>query len=189
MSDKDEKDRASRAALPPRASATPPDDPPAEGKRSGRVAFDSRNNPIWEWQLETGVYSRDVSTQKLKKLDLGDLSIAESAIQQRPPGLNELAGKGKNESSRTGNVHAPLPGGGFNPYDSSSRPVARDPYDNARALGSKVNADSAPVIARPLAKSAPVQRPAAPVVAPKPSVLDKLGNLFKRKPKDDEDYE
>jgi hypothetical protein len=57
-------------------------------KRSGRVAFDSRGNPIWEWQLETGVYSRDVTTQKLKKLDLGGLSIADSGIHPQPSGSN-----------------------------------------------------------------------------------------------------
>jgi hypothetical protein len=62
--------------------------PPANAeKRSGRVGYDERGNSVWEWQLETGVYSRDVSTQTLKKLELGDLSIAETAVTKRPPGL------------------------------------------------------------------------------------------------------
>jgi len=77
------------------------------GKSSGRIAYDDRGNSVWEWQLETGVYSRDISTQKLKKLDLNDLSIADTAIQRQPSG------------------------GGFNPYDNSSSAggnVARDPY-------------------------------------------------------------
>lgn len=95
-------------------------------KSSGRVAFDARGNPIWEWQLETGVYSRDVSTQRLKKLDLGDLSIAETASHQRPAGLGDAP------TSRT---KPALPGGGFNPYDSGSkateRPPGSNPYDNA----------------------------------------------------------
>ena len=57
-----------------------PTPPPADdSKRSGRAGVDERGNSVWEWQLETGVYSRDISTQKLKKLDLGDLSIAETA--------------------------------------------------------------------------------------------------------------
>jgi len=73
-------------------------------KRSGRIAYDERGNSVWEWQLETGVYSRDISTQRLKKLDLNDLSIADTAIHQRPPGLGDSA----------------KPGGGFNPYDNSS---------------------------------------------------------------------
>lgn len=96
-----------------------------EGKRSGRVSFDSRGNSVWEWQLETGVYSRDVNTQKLKKLDLGDLSIAETAIQKGPLALADDA--------------KPSPGGGFNPYNNaqSSKQEGSNPYDNARSLGNK----------------------------------------------------
>ncbi len=69
---------------------SPPPQPGADhGKRSGRAGVDERGNSVWEWQLETGVYSRDISTQKLRKLDLGDLSIAETASHQRPAGLGE----------------------------------------------------------------------------------------------------
>jgi hypothetical protein len=107
-----------------------PDEAPAQGeKRSGRVGFDERGNSVWEWQLETGVYSRDVSTQRLKKLDLDDLSIAETARNKRPAGLG-------GEQAR---------GGGFNPYDSA--PTAdrgANPYDNARSLGGKFRDDPKP---------------------------------------------
>jgi hypothetical protein len=98
----------------------------SESKRSGRVSFDSRGNSVWEWQLETGVYSRDVSTQKLKKLDLGDLSIAETAIQKGPLATAE----GQN----------PAAGGGFNPYNNAPRSKQQgfNPYDNARSLSSKL---------------------------------------------------
>jgi hypothetical protein len=99
--------------------------PPADAeKRSGRAGFDERGNSVWEWQLETGVYSRDVSTQKLKKLSLGDLSIAETAVNKRPPGLG-----GEAKTSR---------GAGFNPYDSSARESGGlNPYDSAAAAGAK----------------------------------------------------
>lgn len=90
-------------------------------KRSGRVGYDARGNSVWEWQLETGVYSRDVSTQKLKKLELGELSIADTAVNKRPEALQGGA-PGKE----------PLPGGGFNPYDKSPRGGGFSPYDNAR---------------------------------------------------------
>src|SRR5690606_32219930 len=83
--------------------------PGPSGKRSGRVAFDERGNSVWEWQLETGVYSRDISTQRLKKLDLNDLSIAETATHPRPPGLPEPRGSKPRP-----------PDGGFNPYDNST---------------------------------------------------------------------
>jgi hypothetical protein len=70
------------------------------------------------------VYSRDVSTQKLKKLELGDWSIAETSINRRPPGL--------------GDPQAPKPGGGFNPYDNSpSAGRGFNPYDNAHAVAGK----------------------------------------------------
>jgi hypothetical protein len=107
MSDRKDKD-----------DAGPP--PPAEGKRSGRVAFDERGNSVWEWQLETGVYSRDVNTQKLKKLELDELSIAETAQHRKPTGLGGASEKRS------------MPGGGFNPYDNSAQREAGNPYDNAR---------------------------------------------------------
>lgn len=134
---------------------------PGTEKRSGRVAFDARGNPIWEWQLETGVYSRDVSTQKLKKLDLGGLSIAETASYPQPIGLDESsqgkAGQGKPAQSNSNqrkpdqgkpdwdkpgqDKPAPLLGGGFNPYDHSARSnEGSNPYDTARTLGRKSTA-------------------------------------------------
>ena len=101
------------------ASGGPPSD---DSRRSGRAAYDERGNSVWEWQLETGVYSRDISTQRLKKLDLNDLSIAETAVHPRPPGLTDPA-----ERKATA-------GGGFNPYDNSRTSggnVASDPYNSA----------------------------------------------------------
>ena len=90
-------------------------------RRSGRVGFDDRGNSVWEWQLETGVYSRDVNTQRLKKLDLDELSIADTAINKNPAGLTP---EGKSTE--------------FNPYNSSP-PVGggSSPYDTARAMGDK----------------------------------------------------
>jgi len=120
----------------PKKPDAPAASEPGATKSSGRVAFDARGNPIWEWQLETGVYSRDVSTQRLKKLDLGDLSIAETAPHKRPEGL------GDTPASRT---KPPLPGGGFNPYDSGSKASGgssgSNPYDNASSRGKAPAAD------------------------------------------------
>lgn len=128
---------------------------PADGKRSGRVSFDSRGNSVWEWQLETGVYSRDVSTQKLKKLDLGDLSIAETAIQEKPKGLELESGSS--------------PGGGFNPYDRATpaKQGGFNPYDNARALSNKM--------APPAAKAAP--KAASKPERPPPRSFEELRKL------------
>ena len=176
---KDTEDRKHDAAGKPPSPAAAP----KEARSSGRVAFDARGNPIWEWQLETGVYSRDVSTQKLKKLDLGDLSIAESAIQKRPPGLSESTATGK----------ATLPGGGFNPYDTSTRPdPAGNPYDNARSLAGRINEAETRRAPKPVAPV--IRKPAAPVRKSPPkkkSMLGRLDQWFKdkRRAKDDGDYE
>lgn len=89
-------------------------------KRSGRVAFDDRGNSVWEWQLETGVYSRDVNTQRLKKLDLDELSIEDTAAR-RGPGLGP---EGK-------------PGGGFNPYNTAPKSSGASPYDNGLSFGNQ----------------------------------------------------
>jgi hypothetical protein len=104
----------------------PPANPdPAEQKRTGRVGFDERGNSVWEWQLETGVYSRDVNTQKLKKLNLDELSIADTGVNKRPLGFADANKE-------------PMPGGGFNPYNNSPQVGGgTSPYDTARALGDK----------------------------------------------------
>lgn len=109
-------------------SKSPPPAPADDGSRSGRPGVDERGNTVWEWKLETGVYSRDISTQRLKKLDLGDLSIAETASHQRPEGL----GADKKPPQKK------TPGGGFNPYDSSGGGAGGNPYDNARNVGKKM---------------------------------------------------
>jgi len=110
--------RDKRSQEPP---ASPESNDPEADKRSGRISYDERGNSVWEWQLETGVYSRDISTQRLKKLDLNDLSIADTATHQRPPGLDEPKDR------------KPMPGGGFNPYDNSSTArgnVGANPYNS-----------------------------------------------------------
>jgi hypothetical protein len=100
--------------------------PPAGNqKSSGRVGYDARGNSVWEWQLETGVYSRDVSTQKLETLPEG-LSLADTAIYKQPEASKPAAAK----PLRPGK--APMPGGGFNPYDNAAKPGGGfNPYDNA----------------------------------------------------------
>jgi hypothetical protein len=121
-----------------RAPSTPA--PADDSKRSGRAGLDERGNSVWEWQLETGVYSRDISTQKLRKLDLGDLSIAETASHQRPSGL-EPKDKPKPK------------GGGFNPYDSAGNESSgNNPYDNARNTARKTQAPApgAPPARKPM---------------------------------------
>lgn len=81
--------------------------------RSGRVQFDARGNPIWEWQIETGVYGRDISTQRLQRLTPKELSLLET-------GAHEALDSGKRDI-----------GSGFNPYESSA-PAKPNPFGRAR---------------------------------------------------------
>ena len=127
----------------------PPQAPgPGDAKRSGRAGVDERGNTVWEWQLETGVYSRDISTQKLKKLDLGDLSIAETASHQRPGGLGDEKRLRRRKRRAAASIPTTAPaaaGAGGNPYDNARNsgktsaaarqpvaPPARKPMDLKR---------------------------------------------------------
>jgi hypothetical protein len=48
-------------------------------KSTGRVKFDERGNAVWEWQVATGAFGLEVSTQRLQKLQNKSLSIADDA--------------------------------------------------------------------------------------------------------------
>lgn len=124
-----------------------PPEPQPEHKSSGRVAFDARGNPIWEWQLETGVYSRDVNTQKLKKLNLGELSLVDTGTHKKLAGVEPEAPT----------IRKAMPGGGFNPYDSAPKQEDRQsPYDKARAAAANKQAAATP----PPKPAAPPRSPA-----------------------------
>ncbi len=69
------------------------------------MAFDSRGNPVWEWKTSTGVFDRNVSTQRLKKLEAQHLKLEDTLP---PTKKNELSVQEQDV----------LPGGGINPYDS-----------------------------------------------------------------------
>src|ERR1700712_2349275 len=92
-------------------SKPPSDRAPGAPKQSGRVAYDSKGNPVWEWETSTGVFDANVSTQRLKKLE-ATLSLEET---QPVPKMKPLE------------VQQPerLPGGGINPYDPGGRSGSR----------------------------------------------------------------
>ena len=49
------------------------------GKATGRVQFDERGTAVWEWSIATGAFGREVSTERLKKLEHPALSLADDA--------------------------------------------------------------------------------------------------------------
>jgi hypothetical protein len=70
--------------------------------RTGRVKFDDRGNAIWEWSIATGAFGREISEERLQKLEHPALSLAEDAptpvetVRANPLGTKK----------------------GYNPYDS-----------------------------------------------------------------------
>src|ERR1700678_4245516 len=79
-----------------------PADGEKDGKRTDRVKFDDRGNAVWEWSVATGAFGREVSTDRMKKLENDALSLAEDAptpfdgVKPNPLGVVK----------------------GYNPYDS-----------------------------------------------------------------------
>jgi hypothetical protein len=84
--------------------------PLPDDKKSGRVKFDDRGNAVWEWSVATGAFGREVSTDRLKKLESDALSLAEDA----PTPLDLV------QSNPLGTVK------GYNPYDSGKLGKTRE---------------------------------------------------------------
>jgi hypothetical protein len=74
------KQKSSPVAKP---APSEPDSPSAKNatgdKSTGRVKFDERGNAVWEWQVATGAFGVEVSTQRLQRLEHPALSIADDA--------------------------------------------------------------------------------------------------------------
>jgi hypothetical protein len=93
---------------PPKAGVTGAGKPsaadgPADAKKqTGRVQFDERGNAIWEWAIATGAFGREVSTERLQKLENPGLSLADDA----PTPFDKVKP----------NPHGTVKG--YNPYDS-----------------------------------------------------------------------
>lgn len=83
------------------------------GHASGRASFDARGNTVWEWKTESGEYSSDVSTMRVKMLE-ADLTLEKTAIVAKPD----------------------VPATGFNPYNSAV-PAVSKPGANAVRPASK----------------------------------------------------
>jgi hypothetical protein len=83
----------------------------AEAKSTGRVQFDARGNAIWEWSIATGAFGREVSTERLQKLEHPALSIADDAPTPfdtvRPNPLGTKTGYNPYDSGKLGKAPAP----------------------------------------------------------------------------------
>jgi hypothetical protein len=94
----------------PKADPSAPAPKATDAKQSGRVKFDERGNAVWEWSVATGAFGREVSTDRLKKLENDSLALAEDA-----PTPVEVVQP---------NPHGTLKG--YNPYDSGKLGKTRE---------------------------------------------------------------
>ena len=78
---------------------------------TGRVKFDERGNAVWEWSVATGAFGREVSTERLQKLEHPALSIADDAPTPfdtvRPNPLGTKKGYDPYDSGKLGKAQAP----------------------------------------------------------------------------------
>jgi hypothetical protein len=108
---------------PPKDAKSEPFDPPPADKKSGRVTFDARGNAVWEWAMSTGIFARDVDSERLKKLEAPDLRIADDTLPK----------------SKSFGTSVEDRGPGFDPYNTHSvkgakpetKDMGRDPYNTA----------------------------------------------------------
>jgi len=88
-----------------------PQDAAADAKSTGRVKFDDRGNAVWEWSIATGAFGREVSTERLQRLEHPALSLADDAptpletVRANPLGTKK--GYDPYDSGKLGKAAAP----------------------------------------------------------------------------------
>jgi hypothetical protein len=59
---------------------------PAEDRKSGRVRFDERGQAVWEWAVQTGMFDRNASTQRIRALTEAPINLQlDDVVKQAKP--------------------------------------------------------------------------------------------------------
>lgn len=86
-------------------------------RKSGRAVCSDRGDAVWEWQVATGVFERDVTDEQLRRLEAPDLQIVEftptdtgqQAVWNRDTVQRSVAHRGSGQSrARSGGPLAQL---------------------------------------------------------------------------------
>ena len=96
--------------VPPERSkpkSAPPSQPPAEP--SGRVRHDERGNAVWDWLKDTGRNAIEATSRLLRRLEVPHLEVEDKKDEEL-----------RIQSDRD-------PGGGYDPYNQSTKPSAGPP--------------------------------------------------------------
>jgi len=138
------------------------------------VAFDARGNPTWEWEMQTGVYGRDINTARLKKLEANLTILETGAGQAAPPAAGKPAAGGPPPKAAKPAPRAV----------ESAATAGRNPYDSATPIRPRPAAPHAPPKARPPATPAPKPAPKSEsddAVGPLGRLSSAVKNLFGRR--------
>ncbi len=54
---------------------------------SGRATWDERGNASWEWQTQPGVFTRDISSHELSRLEATQLRVLDASPKKNFDGL------------------------------------------------------------------------------------------------------
>jgi hypothetical protein len=87
--------------------SAPPSQPAAEP--SGRVRHDERGNAVWDWLKDTGRNAIEATSRLLRKLEVPHLEVEDKKDEEL-----------RIQSDRD-------PGGGYDPYNQSTKPSAAPP--------------------------------------------------------------
>ena len=104
---------------------TAPPGTPGDERKSGRVRFDERGQAVWEWAVQTGMFDRNASTQRIRALTEAPVNLE---IADAPPAAPAAAKPTTGNPYERAATTAPRPGkresAGSDPY---SRGPARKP--------------------------------------------------------------
>jgi hypothetical protein len=119
---------------------------------SGRVAFDSRGNAVWEMRTADHRYVRDASTTLVRKLQSSQLSLETTAIVKKPEPAAQAQLQRQSELSAATNVRH------MAPMADSGNPYNRGPSGALKAHARTVRQAPRKVVPKPVVKPSLFER-------------------------------
>ena len=96
-------------SIPPGQTGAGKSTPEDDSMPTGRVRHDERGNAVWDWLKDTGRNAIEATSRLLKKLEVSHLEVEDKKDEEL-----------RIQSDRD-------PGGGYDPYNQSTKPPGRPP--------------------------------------------------------------